>query len=80
MIILKIAEDSVSSLFDLSEFQLNSVDRDFLQSEDDYVEIPRLIPVSRLNRTNIYFVLCYFDLFIVLKVAPFLFSPSTRTK
>lgn len=73
MIILKIAEDSVSSLFDLSEFQLNSVDRDFLQSEDDYVEIPRLIPVS-------LFVLCYFDLFIVLKVAPFLFSPSTRTK
>ena len=80
MIILKTAKESFSSLFDLSELELECLGRDFLQSEKDYVEIPRLIPVSRLNRTIIYFVLCYFHPFIVLKVAPFLFSPSTRTK
>lgn len=74
MIILKTAKESVSSLFDLSEFQLNSLDRDFLQSEEDYVEIPRLIPVSRT-------IVQLFTLFYVIFIlAPFLFSPSTRTK
>ena len=72
MIILKTAKDSVSSLFGL--FGLNSLDRDFLQSEDDYVEIPRLIPVSRT-------IVQLFTLFYVIFIlAPFLFSPSTRTK
>ena len=75
MIILKTAKDSVSSLFGLfGLFGLNSLDRDFLQSEDDFVEIPRLIPVSRT-------IVQLFTLFYVIFIlAPFLFSPSTRTK